>query len=95
MGTDASIDRLENIRIRLVNGLAPASVTVEDESAQHAGHEGARSGGGHFRIRLVSPRFAGLPRIARHRLVYDLVADLMQTQIHALAITALTPEEQV
>ncbi len=90
-----SIDRLENIRQRLVNGLTPTSVTVEDESEQHVGHEGAKSGGGHFRIYLVSPRFAGLPRIARHRLVYDLVADLMQTQIHALAITALTPEEQV
>lgn len=84
----------QQLNERLVNGLAPATVTVDDESAQHAGHAGAKAGG-HFRLYLVSPRFAGLSRIARHRLVYDLVADLMQTQIHALAITALTPEETV
>lgn len=73
--------------------LEPENVVLEDESAQHAGHAGAASGGGHFRLTLVSPQFRTLTTLARHRLVYSAMGDLMQREIHALSITALTPEE--
>jgi BolA protein len=84
---------IDEIRGRIESGLAPAEVSIEDESGLHAGHPGAK-GGGHFRVRVVSPRFGGRSPIARHRLVYDLLLDLMHTRIHALSITALTPEEK-
>jgi len=80
------------IRERL-NVLEPESLTLEDESAQHKGHAGAASGGGHFRLTLVSPRFSTLTTLARHRLVYEAMGELMQREIHALSITALSPEE--
>lgn len=73
--------------------LAPETCNLEDESAQHKGHAGAASGGGHFRLTLVSSKFRNLPTLARHRLVYEAMGDLMQREIHALSITALTPEE--
>lgn len=73
--------------------LTPENVVLEDESAQHAGHAGAASGGGHFRLTLVSPQFRNLSTLARHRLVYAAMGELMQREIHALSITALTPEE--
>ena len=73
--------------------LAPESIEVEDESAQHAGHEGARSGGGHYRLTLVSASFAGRPLQARHRMVYDALGPLMRKEIHALAIHAYAPGE--
>lgn len=85
--------RIDRITALLQAGLAPSECQVEDESALHAGHAGAASGGGHYRLRLVSSRFEGQPRIARHRLVYDALQDMMQNDIHALAITALTPAE--
>jgi BolA protein len=72
--------------------LAPVALQVEDESDQHVGHPGAR-GGGHFRLRLVSPCFRGLTRMARHRLVYDCLSELMQREIHALSMTLLAPDE--
>ena len=80
------------IRQHLVT-LEPESYTLEDESAQHRGHAGAASGGGHFRLTLVSPKFRNLSTLARHRLVYAAMGELMQRDIHALSITALTPEE--
>ena len=86
-------DRVSRIRQKIVEGLSPLQCEVEDESALHAGHPGAASGGGHYRLRLVSPRFEGLGRLARHRLVYDCLADMMHKEIHALAIVALTPSE--
>ncbi|HEV7618825.1 MAG TPA: BolA family protein [Burkholderiaceae bacterium] len=86
-------DRLDQIRARLVATLAPLECQLEDESALHAGHAGAASGGGHYRIRLVSPRFEGQNRVTRHRLVYDCLHDMMHTDIHALAIIALAPSE--
>ncbi len=73
--------------------LAPELVQIYDESAEHAGHAGAASGGGHYQLILVSRRFEGKTRVARHRLIYEALGDLMQRQVHALAITALTPEE--
>lgn len=78
---------------RLRASLQPDEITVVDDSARHAGHAGAASGGGHYNLRIVSARFAGLTRVARHRLVYDPLSDLMRNAIHALAIEALTPDE--
>jgi BolA protein len=73
--------------------LGPDTVEIFDESGEHAGHEGARGAGGHYRLWIVSNRFAGLSRLERHRRVYEAVADLMHSRIHALAITAYTPDE--
>jgi BolA protein len=82
----------ERMRERL-EALAPAAISIEDDSALHAGHAGAASGGGHYTLRLVSPRFEGKSRVERHRLVYDALADLMQREIHALAMVLLAPGE--
>ena len=73
--------------------LDPLELAIEDESALHAGHPGAAGGGGHYRMILVSAAFAGQPRIARHRLVYHALTDLMHREIHALAMTLLAPGE--
>lgn len=77
----------------LLAGLEPVEIEIEDQSAAHAGHAGARSGG-HYRLHLVSPAFRGLNRLQRHRLVYEKLGDLMQGGIHALTMNLLTPEEQ-
>ena len=76
-----------------LNVLTPESVQIDDESAQHAGHEGARGGGGHYRLTLVSPQFSGRPLQARHRLVYEALGPLMRKEIHALTIQAFAPDE--
>lgn len=68
-------------------------VDVVDESAQHAGHAGAKHGGGHFAVTVVSPRFDGLNALQRHRLVYAALDPLMKSDVHALSIRALTPAE--
>lgn len=73
--------------------LDPVRLDILDDSAKHAGHASAR-GGGHYRLLIVSPRFEGLGTMARHRLVYDAVGNLMDGEIHALSITARTPAEQ-
>jgi BolA protein len=86
-------ERAALIEARLTAALAPiASIQITDDSAQHAGHAGAAAGG-HFSVTIVAAAFAGKPRVARHRMVYDALADAMQRGIHALAITAYTPEE--
>lgn len=77
---------------RLQHTLAPVALDVIDDSAAHAGHAGAREGS-HLTVRIVSARFAGLPRVARHRLVYDALSTLMPQGIHALAIDARAPDE--
>ena len=84
---------MDEIERRLRDALQPASLALVDDSAKHAGHAGAASGGGHYQVRIVSARFTGLSRVARHRLVYDPLSDLMRNAIHALAIEALTPTE--
>ncbi len=81
------------IRVRLQQALRPESLKIIDESAKHAGHVGAQSGGGHFIVRIVSQMFEGKAQIQRHRLVYDAIGDAMHTEIHALSITAKTPAE--
>jgi len=85
--------RVDLIRSRLNAALAPEALDIEDESHRHAGHAGARDGRGHFRVRIVSAAFVGKSALARHRVVYAALGDLMQTDIHALAIDARTPEE--
>jgi BolA protein len=87
--------RLDQIRARLNATFAPTLCHLDDESALHAGHAGAASGGGHYRLQLVSNQFEGHSRINRHRLVYDCLRDMMQVDIHAIAITALAPSEVV
>ncbi len=81
------------MRARL-QSLDPLSIEVGDESALHAGHAGAASGGGHFRLQLTCAAFAGLGKVARHRMVYAALGDLMHGRIHALAIDARAPDEQ-
>ena len=73
--------------------LQPTRVVVTDDSHKHAGHEGARDGRGHFSVVVVSEAFRGVLPLARHRQVYAAVGDMMETDIHALAIKAMTPEE--
>jgi BolA protein len=80
------------IEARLRAALAPEAMQVQDDSHLHAGHAGAREGR-HFSVRIVSPRFAGLARVARHRLVYDALGPLAAQGVHALAIQAKTPDE--
>ncbi|WP_211243485.1 BolA family protein [Chitiniphilus eburneus] len=79
--------------VRRLAVLAPESIDVHDDSAAHAGHAGAASGGGHFDLTVVSAVFAGQSALARHRQVYTLLADLIPGRIHALQIRALTPDE--
>ena len=85
--------RLDEIRARLDATFSPISCLLEDDSAAHAGHAGAASGGGHYQLRLVSAVFEGQNRVTRHRLVYDCLLNLMDKDIHALAIVALAPSE--
>jgi BolA protein len=85
--------RMDAIRDRLERALAPDRLDLADDSHRHAGHAGAADGRGHFRVRLVSSRFHGLSALARHRAVYAALGELMQTDIHALAIQALAPGE--
>ena len=74
-------------------GLSPESIELFDESGSHIGHEGAKGGGSHFRLDIVSGHFAGKTRLERHRMIYDCLGDLMRLEIHALAINARTPDE--
>jgi BolA protein len=68
-------------------------LAVEDESHRHAGHAGAAGGASHFRIRIVAEAFRGISPVARHRLVYAALADMLKSEIHALAIEALPPAD--
>jgi BolA protein len=93
MNESSRASRPERIREQLVRQFRDAQVEVIDDSHLHAGHAGARDGKGHFRVRVISPDFAGLRPIQRHQLVYRTLQEMMQTDIHALNIAALTPEE--
>jgi BolA family transcriptional regulator, general stress-responsive regulator len=85
--------RAERVRQRLTSEFTPTQLTVEDESHLHAGHAGAAGGQSHFRIRIVAEAFRGIPAVARHRLVYAALAEMLKSDIHALAIEALPPAE--
>jgi len=88
-----SESRVELIRERLTAALAPTHLEIRDDSAQHAGHAGARAGGGHFRVRITASAFAGKSPIERHRMVYAALGDVMRNDvIHALSIDADTPD---
>ena len=94
MSAEAVPTRLQRLERRLRSALDPVEIEVVDDSHLHAGHAGAADGRGHFSVNLVSERFAGLPVVRRHRLVYEAVGDLMATDIHALSIRALAPGEE-
>jgi BolA family transcriptional regulator, general stress-responsive regulator len=83
--------REQRLRQRLETRFSPSLLVIQDESHLHAGHAGAATGQGHFRIRIVAEAFRGMPAVARHRLVYAAVDDLLKTDIHALAIDASPP----
>jgi len=83
--------RARRLRERLEGRFTPSSLTIEDESHLHAGHAGAAGGQSHFRIRIVAEAFRGHSPVARHRMVYAAVDDLLKTDIHALAIEASAP----
>jgi intracellular septation protein len=85
--------RAQRLRERLQSHFAPAQLLVEDESHLHEGHAGAAGGQSHFRVRIVSEAFRGISSVARHRLIYAAVDDLMKSDIHALAIEALAPDK--
>jgi BolA protein len=85
--------RLAEIRHRLEHALQPRMLDLIDEGHLHVGHEGAKDGRGHFRLRVVSGCFVGQTLVQRHRLIYQLLGDLMQSDIHALAIEARAPDE--
>lgn len=89
MSTMSVIDLM---RERLA-ALEPTALTVIDDSTLHAGHAGARSGGGHYRLTIVSSRFGNCSTMQKHRLVYDALGSLMKREIHALSINALPPDE--
>lgn len=86
-------ERVEMIRVALQLRFGPQALEVIDESHLHAGHAGAATGRGHFRVRLVAEAFKGMLLIHRHRAVYDALGGLMQTDIHALSIDAKAPGE--
>jgi BolA protein len=83
--------REERLRRRLESRFAPSVLVIEDESHLHAGHAGAAGGHSHFRVRIVAEAFRGISAVARHRLVYAAVGELLDTDIHALAIDASPP----
>ncbi|KRG72604.1 cell division protein BolA [Stenotrophomonas terrae] len=88
------MNRVERIRSALQAAFTPQLVEVRDDSHRHAGHAGASDGRGHFKVIVVSEAFAGKAPLARHRAVYAALGEMMETDIHALSIKALTPQEQ-
>lgn len=89
------MDRVETIRRQLSDAFAPTHLDIIDESHKHQGHAGAASGAGHFNVIIVAELFAGRTTLARHRLVYQAVNNLMPDEIHALSIKALSPDEHL
>ena len=87
------MDHVSWIETTLRETFAPAHLSVEDESALHRGHAGAAGGGGHFRVVIVADRFRGQTRVDRHAAVYAALGSAMKSDIHALALRTLTPEE--
>ena len=84
----------DTIRQKLTQRFAPTRLEIEDESHRHIGHEGARPGGEtHFAVTIVSAAFTGQSRVTRQRLVYQTLAAELATQVHALSLTTLTPDE--
>ncbi len=88
-----SDDRVAKIEQLLAAAFGPIEMLVKDQSHLHAGHAGARSGKGHFNVKIVSDKFAGQSRIARHRMVYDALGSFIDSDIHALSINAISPSD--
>lgn len=88
--TDNRIDRMTI----LLAALQPTQTEIIDDSHKHAGHVGARGGGGHYHLLIVSRHFTNKPTLARHRMIYSALGEMMKHDIHALTITAYTPEER-
>jgi BolA protein len=88
-----SKDRVSEIRSRLEAEFSPLTLEIVDDSRRHAGHAGAKDGRGHFTVTIVSAKFAGAKPIQRHRMVYAALGALMQTDIHAVSVNALSPDE--
>lgn len=87
------LQRKETIEKRLTVAFSPTRIVVIDESHQHVGHEGAKAGGSHFSLNIVSQHFAGVSTVKRHQMIYEQLKDLIPHEIHALKINAKTPEE--
>ena len=87
------MERTILIETRLREAFTPEKIEVRDDSRLHAGHEGARGGGGHFAVTIVSPQFQGKNAVQRHQMIYRALGDMMKKDIHALSIRALTPDE--
>ena len=83
----------EQIKKLLNEALKPEQIEIIDNSADHAGHSGAQSGGGHYYVTIVADAFEGKSLVQRHQLIYKALGDMMKQQIHALGINALTPTE--
>jgi BolA protein len=88
-----TVPRIERIRSQLESAFTAARVSVIDDSARHVGHAGARDGAGHFQVRIESQAFSGRSRLQRHRMVYEVLADMMPGDIHALNIEAISPDD--
>jgi BolA protein len=88
-----SVETVSRIREILVGQFDIHTLEIHDDSALHAGHAGARDGGGHYRVFIVSPAFQGCSRVLRQRMIYDALGDMMKKDIHALAIRALSADE--
>lgn len=86
------MSRIEQMR-ELLTAFQPIQLEIIDDSHKHAGHEGARSGGGHYTLNIVSEQFSGKPTLGRHRMIYSALGDMMKHDIHALNIKAYTPQE--
>ncbi|MEI6707841.1 MAG: BolA family protein [Methylococcales bacterium] len=84
----------ELIRRSLTEAFTPELLEIIDNSAAHAGHAGARSGGGHYHVTIVAKAFDGKSLVQRHQLIYQALGDLMKQEIHALGINALSPSEK-
>ena len=94
MTAAGTTDRVAKIRERLETAFAPTALEITDDSHRHVGHAGARDGRGHFSVRIVAARFAGVKPLERHRLIYEALGELMATDIHALSLIAVAPNEQ-
>lgn len=87
------MSRATLIESRLREAFNPSKIEVRDDSHRHAGHEGAKSGGGHFTVTIVAPQFQGRNAVQRHQMIYQALGDMMKKEIHALSIQALAPDE--
>lgn len=94
VGDDSKAERVARIRACLESAFEPTSLEIIDDSHRHAGHAGAKDGRGHFRVNIVAEHFAGAKSIERHRMVYAALGTMMQTDIHALSVTAFAPAER-